>query len=188
MKTIFLSVILAALANAESFIIGTGSISGAPGSTIGWGFSASSNTYYMLIVNVALLPAPSIGVFTDLLSTRPTFEVGPPPSPFNSVTEVFNAGLGTGLASFAINGSAPVGSVASGSIFVTYDLYSRSPNFDPLFDPFTDTVSNGTIVEIPVTITVTPEPGTALSLLSAAVAGIWWHRRRIGVKDRSHLA
>ena len=45
-------------------------ISGAAGTTIGWGFTISSDIHHLTVVNVALLPSPSIGTFGDLLAIR----------------------------------------------------------------------------------------------------------------------
>jgi hypothetical protein len=180
----------ASLAKADTVTITVpqADISGSPGSTIGWGINLESTTHYMTIANVSLLPGPSIGTFTDMLSIRYPFEVGPSPAPQSSVNEVFNQGLGTGLASFAIDGGAPPGAVAYGILYIVYNLYNFSPNYDPAFDPFdpAHTHSEGNVVEIPVSITVVeapavPEPSTWLSVgfgCALGLAGMYRRRRR----------
>lgn len=174
---------------AESLVLTSANISGSAGSTVGWGFTLVSTTHYLTIVNVALLPTPSIGVFADTLGIRPTFEVGPAPAASTSVTELFNAGLGTGIASFTIGNSAPVGAVAYGTLFAVYNLYTVSPNNDPLFDPFNPahTFAEGLSFEIPVSITVvTPEPASYLQVSTALLAAAWFARhRRAGMAPRS---
>ena len=185
MKKLLSFVLLAACTlsrvQAESLVLTSVNISGSAGSTVGWGFTLQSSTYYLTVVNVALLPAPSIGVFADTLGIRPNFEVGPAPAPSTSVTELFNAGLGTGIASFTIGNSAPVGAVANATLFVVYNLYTVSPNNDPLFDPFNPahTFAEGLSFEIPVSITVlTPEPASYLQVSTALLAAAWFARHR----------
>lgn len=154
----------------------SGQISGAPGQTIGWNFLLSSDTYFLLVNSVSFLPTPSIGVFSDLLSFQPNFAVGPAPET-SPVSQAFNAGLGTGLASFAIHAATPIGSLASGSLYLEYSLYTVSPN-DPLFDAYTDTFDSGLVLTHPASISVVaantsavPEPGT-LALLGAGLFSI----------------
>ena len=176
----------------ETLVLTSANISGSAGSTVGWGFTLQSSTYYLTVVNVTLLPTPSIGVFADMLAIRPNFEVGPAPAASTSVTELFNAGLGTGIASFAIDNSAPVGAVAYATLYAVYNLYTVSPNNDPLFDPFNPahTFAEGLTFEIPVSITVeevaTPEPATYLQVSTALLVAAWFARhRRAGTVPRS---
>jgi len=177
-----------AKADSVTITVPQADISGSPGSTIGWGINLESTTQYLTIANVSLLPVPSIGTFTDTLSIRYPFEVGPSPAPQSTVNEVFNQGLGTGVASFAIDAGAPPGAVAYGILYIVYNLYNVSPNYDPAFDPFNPahTDSEGNVLEIPVSITVVeapavPEPSTWLSVgfgCALGVVGMYRRRRR----------
>jgi len=190
MKRLTWLVIAAALAltahAAPLFTLTSANISATPGSTIGWGFTNSSDVHYLTVMNVALLPLPSIGTFNDMLSVRPVFEVGPAPSPALSVTEGFDIGLGAGIASFEIDAGAPIGSVAFATLYVVYNLYTVSPNFNPLFDPFDPlhTYAEGLTFEIPVTVTVldpaaVPEPATFGTVLVSLVTA-WGYARYRG--------
>ena len=91
----------------------------------------------------------------------------------------FDAALMTGAGSFAIASNAP-GSVQSGQIVFTYDLFSTSPN-SPNFNPGTDTISVGNYLAAPASVTVNatspvPEPA-GLPLSGSALLALWLRRR-----------
>jgi len=152
-------------------------ISGAPGDTVGWGFTISNDTNYLLITSADFTPATPLGTFTDFIGQFNFIVVGPSPES-NSVSQTFDPSALTGVGSFLISSSATPGSVITGLLTLTYDLFSVSPN-DPNFDPDTDTISNGNVLtsaaEVDVKgVSAVPEPasfglvGLALLLGGAA--------------------
>lgn len=146
-----------------------GAISGLPGSTIGWGFNLSNTENYLVVTNAAFEPATTLGTFTDFISASNFFVVGPAPSASTVWAQSFNMASQTGIGSFAIDAGATPGSGASGQIVLSYDLFSRSP-LDALFNPDTDTLSNGNLLtanaSVSVTGTVVPLPAAVWLLLS----------------------
>lgn len=192
---LFAALCLAPAAQAAPLLLlDSANISGTAGSTIGWGFTLSSDMHYLTVANVALLPAPSIGVFNDMLALRPLFEVGPAPVPALSVMEGFDIGLGTGIGSFTIDSGAPTGAVAYATLYVVYNLYNVSPNYDPAFDPFEPlhTFQEGLVFEMPVSVTVVdppvtgvPEPSSFGLVGGALLAGAGYQFQRRKEKGRS---
>lgn len=156
-----------------------GDLVGGPGSTVGWGFSLTNNTDYLVVTGATFAAPPSLGTFTDFISAFNFFIVGPAPET-TTVSQVFNASLFTGIGSFAISPLALPGTHASGQIVVTYDLFAVSPN-DPLFDPDTDTLSNGNLLRVDASVIVpsatVPEPAT-FALVSGALGAVSLLRRR----------
>jgi hypothetical protein len=138
-------------------------ISGNPGDTVGWGFTISNDTNYLLITSADFTPATPLGTFTDFIGQFNFIVVGPSPES-TSVSQPFDATALTGVGSFLISPSAAPGSVITGLLTLTYDLFSVSPN-DPNFDPDTETISNGNILtsaaEVDVTgVSTVPEPAS----------------------------
>ncbi len=160
----------------------SGLISGAPGSTVGWGFSITNTVDYLTVTQSDFCKGAqtqpcthALGTYTDFIAGN-FLVIGPAPeSP--ALTQDFDATLLTGAGSFAINGGAHPGDHADGAIILTYDVYSVSPN-DPNFDPFdpNQVVSTGNSVSLDASVLVpgaVPEPGTfvlAGSLLAALAA------------------
>jgi hypothetical protein len=157
----------------------TGAISGAPGDTIGWGFTISNDTDYLTVTSAqfcldpVVTPActpPTIGTFTDFISQFNFVVVGPAPES-TMVSQSFDATAHTGIGSFTIDTGASAGSTNIGEIVLTYDLFSRSPN-DPDFNPDTDTIETNQFLTANASVTVlAPEPATWL-LLGSTLAGL----------------
>jgi len=152
-------------------------ISGNTGDTVGWGFTISNDTNFLLITSADFTPATTSGTFTDFIGQFNFIVVGPSPES-TSVSQAFDPIALTGVGSFLISPSAAPGSVITGLLTLTYDLFSVSPN-DPNFDPDTDTISNGNVLtsaaEVDVKgVSAVPEPasfglvGLALLLGGAA--------------------
>jgi len=155
-----------------------GAIAGLPGATVGWGFTLTNDTDFLLVTSADFVTVTSLGTFTDYIAAFNFVLVGPPPET-SPVSQAFNAGLLTGIGSFQISPLASAGDRALGEIVLTYDLFSVSPN-DLNFDPVTDTVSVGNSLRANASVAAVPEPSTAL-LLGSALAGLWWRfRRRVG--------
>ena len=107
-----------------------------------------------------------MGTFTDFISAANFFIIGPANSGSAVWAQTFNASTQNGIGSFFINPGAAVGSVASGDMTLTYDLFSRSP-LDANFNPDTDTLSNGNVLSAAASVTVSiPEPQTYAMLLA----------------------
>jgi hypothetical protein len=159
-----------------------GQVSGTAGQTVGWGFTLSNSGPDFLVVtgtSFVNTPLSSFGTYTDLLSPQITagssfLVIGPTPET-PSLTEVFNAGLQTGVGQFTFAKTA-AGTV-SGNIVVDYALFSVSPN-DPSFDPSVDTVTADATISAPATLVVTPEPGTITLTLFAGASLILYRSGR----------
>jgi len=153
-----------------------GAISGLPGSTIGWGFNLSNTENYLVVTSAAFESATTLGTFTDFISASNFFVVGPAPNASTVWAQTFNATTQTGIGSFTIDPGAAWSSVANGQIILSYDLFSRSP-VDALFNPDTDTLSNGNLLTASASVTVVPLPA-AVWLFGSALVGLAGFARR----------
>ncbi|HWY44495.1 MAG TPA: PEP-CTERM sorting domain-containing protein [Candidatus Sulfotelmatobacter sp.] len=171
---------------ALTLIPSDGAITGAAGTTVGWGFTLMNLGSNWLVVTgsdfcVAVITSPcsnSLGTYTDFIGQQ-FFAVGPSPES-GSITQAFDNSTQTGMGSFFINPAA-TGSVF-GEIALTYDLFSVDPNSTD-FNPDLDTVSVGNYLTAPASVTVgtsttvpTPEPRTLLLIL-AGIATLLAARR-----------
>jgi hypothetical protein len=148
-----------------------GSITGTPGSTVGWGFTLTNNTNDWVL-------------FTDLGSTG--FSIGTPSSLFSSSglqflapnqsdSVPFNANTGMGLYQLAINSGAVIGSSDSGTFTLIALLFNvNTIDFNHLVGQETVTAD----YKVTVRSTQVPEP-TSLLLLTAGLLGIGIWRKRI---------
>jgi hypothetical protein len=127
-----------------------GFLTGQPGETIGWGFTLTNDTDYLVVTGSVFtqLTGVGIGSYTDIISTE-FFPVGPATT--ITWSQNFDNSLPTGTGSFTINPAVPFETI-TGRIDLTYDLYS-----DPGATVF---VSSGAFTDELVTIEVVPEPAT----------------------------
>ena len=138
-------------------------ISGAPGSTIGWGYSITNNTTDWVETTDLQQGLFQNGTFSALFDF-------PVIAPGASVTESFvftnGAGTDTGLAEFAWDANAPAGFVNNGFFVLSYELFSG----DPILDQNTIDLGPGTDISTPYSVTVSstaiPEPGSLYLALS----------------------
>jgi hypothetical protein len=165
----------------------SGALTGAAGSTVGWGFTLTNSGTDFAVSSgsdfcVGPIASPcgtSFGTYTDFIGQQ-FLVLGSSP-----VTEAFDNTLQNGLGSFFIN-PASTGTV-SGLAVVFYDLYSVDPN-SPDFNPDLDTISNGNILTANASVTVgsstvsTPEPGSLL-LLAAGVLALYLVKIFLGPKS-----
>ncbi len=150
----------------------SGALSGAPGSTIGWGFTITSDLPdYMAITYVEFTPPPAFGTFTDFAGYN-FLVIGPS----GTVTQAFNAGAMSGLGSFQILGSATPG-VYNGELWVHWESYADDPSGGPSGDP-----TGSGVFQPAVSITVTaptavPEPGSWL-MFAGGLGAVCFLRRK----------
>ncbi|MBM3788681.1 MAG: hypothetical protein FJW30_30460 [Acidobacteria bacterium] len=173
MKSTLLFLLATATLSAVTITLNpaSGNLTALPGQTVGWGFTVDSPTNYFVPTAVNFVPASGDGVFADMLGPRLTvFVAGPAPDENPNVTEAFDVGLGTGLASFTVNGGVALGTVIAGNILIDYDLFSVSPS-NPSFDPGAHYLGAGTTISLDTSILVDnastseiPEPSAALLL------------------------
>jgi hypothetical protein len=152
---------------------------GAPGATVGWGFTITNDVDYIEInsaqfcdnpVNFPVVCiSPTTGTFTDFISQFNDIIVGPPGGTDpDSVSQNFDPVALTGVGSFAIDPGALPSDSDVGEIVLTYTETTLDPN-----DPDSQFVSNGVFTaDASVTVSsaaTTPEPSTA-GLLALALA------------------
>ncbi len=114
----------------------SGTVSGLPGDTVGWGFSLDNDTGdYLSVANSYFCagtedPAyttcsPSLGAstYTDFIASNGTFL-----DPDTSTGQSFDAATQSGVGEYTIDGSASAGQSDTGSIVVLYDLYDADFN------------------------------------------------------------
>jgi hypothetical protein len=149
-------------------------LSGAPGSTVGWGFTIVNDTPYFLefsssqfcLAPVILTPAvsctpPVTGVFNDII-------VGNDPiiAPDSSLSEDFDpVGFTTGLGYFDIDPDAAYPSSDVGQIVLIYDGYNQDPTSGGNYTQYLFSVPLAT----DASVTVVPEPAT-VALMAAALS------------------
>ncbi len=149
----------------------SGTVSGLPGDTVGWGYTIDNETDDTLIVANSYFCEPgqdplfttcasTLGSYTDFIANNGTL-IGPD-SPASQ-----DFGPNSGVGEYVINSSASGGQSDTGSIVVLYDLY------DDNFDQVGGTMELSAPAEVDVTgaISPVPEPGLA-SLLALGFAAL----------------
>jgi hypothetical protein len=156
-----------------------GAIMGAPGTTVGWGFTLTNTENFLVVTSAAFEPSVPLGTFTDFISAPDNFFViGPAVGASNAWAQAFNVATRTGVGSFAIDPNTAPGSVAYGEIVLSYDLFAISP-LDPNFNPDSDTLSNGNMLTANASVATTvPLPGAIWLFGSAVVSMLGFCKRR----------
>ena len=173
----------------ESFTFTTlpnpGAVSGAPGTTVGWGYSLTNNSTTDFLVT---LDVNEDSVLDSLGAVDTTIFDAPIVAPLGTVSENYDptnpAGM-FGLSQLVLDPSLPVGTTATGTFFI-------DAMFCATYDPTAGSVSNcsDTIVtdsaDVPVTATSPggtpiPEPASILLLVSGLCAIGFWNLRRKGI-------
>ena len=109
MRKYILGIVLAAMCGGAPIISLTPSatISGSPGSTIGWGFSINNDTAQWLVVS-SVTPTgfnSSVGAFSDFIAAQNFYVV----NPNTTLPVAFNNATQQGFGSFFINPLASPG-------------------------------------------------------------------------------
>ncbi|RZJ11417.1 MAG: PEP-CTERM sorting domain-containing protein [Rubrivivax sp.] len=150
--------LLATTAQAAVLTLAPSAISGHPDQTAGWGFSLTNDdaANYLLVTGTefSLPPLSAFGSYLDLLGTRSDFVVL---APHATLTESYNAALGTGIGQFSFAASAE--SSLDGQVQLHYMLVSVDPN-SPGFDPDVHVVSPDVTTFALASVTAVPEPST----------------------------
>lgn len=152
----------------------TGSLSGDPGSTVGWGFSLTNGTGDFLVVAnssfcdggqnpVAGTCAPHLGVYSDTVAGNATVL-----APGSTMTQAFDLKSASGLGSYSIWSSAAPGQTDTGSLSLVYDLFDSNPFTGSATQIGGDQmVSASAQVTVEAAATAVPEP--ALPLISGVI-------------------
>lgn len=180
----FLMIVAAAKADPITLTLlpANGAASGAPGDTVGWGFSLTNGSVnYLIVANSYFCQAgedPFFGTCTQTLGTYSDFIAmnGVMLAPNDSWVEAYDGTVMAGVGEYAIDNAAAPGAVDAGAISVVYNLFDG--------DPFVDGVQIDGDFEIFNTASVTvedrtsevPEPSSML-LLFGAMAGMFLRRR-----------
>jgi hypothetical protein len=182
MKTILLFSMLAAAVSANADVVLTldpGTLKGAPGQTVGWGFTLTSDPFFWIsaVTSSPILESnPGLGQYNDLVGALggPDGALGPARPDW---TLSFEAGNQTGFAEFSIDPDAVPGTVDSGLLDLNYELFSDNPfrcsdcavGFADLQVPFQ--------IEVVAPAASAPEPDAAW-LAAAGTIALWLRRRR----------
>lgn len=162
-----------------------GIISGAPGATVGWGFTLSNDSGFLIPSQVLFCEGafnsgctPTFGTFTDFAAQAQLNVIGPG----STVTQAWDDATQQGIGSFTINANAPIGAVDTGTIFLIYDMFScdiTDNNCDPTQTAFSQLLSAPVSVNVVNTAPV-PLPGSAgLTLLGLALLFLMTPLRRV---------
>lgn len=141
-----------------------GSIVGAPGETIGWGYAISNNSSGWLLPSSLDADPFSFG------TTQAIFDF-PLLAPGQSVSVAFAPGL-QGLFEFTWDTNAPTGSSNAGLFTLTVDLYSDNPFLG-------GSLVTTEFTELPyLAVVPMPEPGALLLATTALVLAAFVQIRR----------
>src|ERR1039458_9152866 len=118
-------------ARADSFLFGTipadGKISGAPGSTVGWGYTITNQSSTLWLVTTAMNSGPFVSSSPDLLFDFPVIDPGA------TVTVAYDPSIGAGLYDLVWDTSAPPGFSNSGDFTLSADWWTGDPSGTGVF-------------------------------------------------------
>jgi hypothetical protein len=158
-----------------------GQRSGAPGTTVGWGFTIENDTSFYLVVT-SVVPTgfdPATGSFNDYVASVNFTAV----APNSNYSEAFNSSIPTGFGEFLILNTATIGAITGADFEVLYDLLVNDPN-GPLGSDGGDLYGNffnntsGQVTVTDASTAAVPEPATLSLLLAAAPALLLLRRKR----------
>jgi|SRR5579864_3228741 len=155
-----------------------GVIPGAPGATVGWGFTVTNGTNWISIDSVTIenetSPLGGIGGgFTSYMDLLGGFSSGVT-APSQMWTLPYSTGSpGTGIGQYAIDPGTALGSSDSGDFVIFYDEFSSDPNtcggcFLDTLQMF-DSNAQAPAFTINVTSAAVPEPAPVLLVIAGVV-------------------
>ncbi len=155
----------------------SGTVSGMPGDTVGWGYTIDNGTDdYLIVANSYFCEpgqdplfttcTPALGTYNDFIATNGTLI-----APDDMGNQSFDAGAGSGVGEYVIDPSATPGESDAGSIVVLYDL------FDANFNQIGGTMELTADAEVDVIGGTSPVPEPRLPiLLGFALAALILYR------------
>lgn len=138
----------------------TGHLPGAPGSTIGWGYSLTNESSTDWLVTTALNTGPFLHAVPTLVFDFPVLNPGA------SVTVPFDFSVSTGLFELTWDSSAPIGFSNSGNFVLSAEWWTGDPFLDGLFI----TTAPDTMQPYSATVVVAPEPQPWMLLASGIIS------------------
>jgi PEP-CTERM motif len=152
-----------------------GSLSGLPGSTVGWGFTLTNDLNWIEVAQAQFCLDVPLGnpcfnpsaQFIDIISNPPNDVIV---GPGGSVSQPYAPLVFVGLGSFVIDPGAVPGSSVVGNILLTYNEFDGDPNQGGNQIGFNEAISAAARVTANGATTV-PEPAT-WGLASIALAGL----------------
>jgi hypothetical protein len=189
----WVAVVLTVLCGCSAFaaplvMLDMSALSGAPGQTVGWGYTAITNdtSFFLVITNSFFCTTGGDPNFTDCTTpgTGPT-SFGPQFGTYTdyiaqSFTEVPPFGMigpaafspgspGFGIGQFQINSNAVWMNVDTGNIFITFDEYNGFPLDGGDFVGSSE-------MSAPASVLVTPEPASVV-MVGASLLALGLRRR-----------
>ena len=152
-----------------------GFLQGAAGSSVGWGFTLSTDSGFVVIETIFFQESSPIGVATAFVPGA----VASAGSPISAPWALNTLGI-----QYDIDSAAILNAATSGPMTVIYDAYSDAGLTDQIvFGQFLNAADNGvdTNAEVFVNAASTstvPEPSTMLLLATGAAAALARHARR----------
>lgn len=170
---VLLSVMPAMAAEVYDFNVlpGTTAITGAPGATIGWGYSIHNDSSSLWLVTTDLSAGTFQHATPDLLFDFPDL------APGATVTVPYNPSTAAGLYAIVWDASAPAGFMNSGNFSVSAEWWSGDPLSGGQFR-FAASGSTQPYVASVMSSAATPEPGTVVLLSLPLLACFLFGRRR----------
>lgn len=162
------------VAHADSFTFSLlpagGAVSGAPGSTVGWGYTITnqSTTNWLALTSISADPflhgTPDASIFSF-----------PVLAPMATLALTFDPVAGAGLFQLFWDTTAPVGFVNSGTFILSGEFYDADPLAGGIFVALApDQSALYSVTVTPSAVTPVPEPSSVLLMAS----GLFALRRR----------
>jgi hypothetical protein len=150
-----------------------GSISGAAGAEIGWGYSITNNSLADWLVTTNLAATP----FADATADASLFEF-PILAPNTTVSVAFDATAGKGLFGLTWDSNVPTGFNNSGEFTLSAEWWSGDPfNGGSFLQDALDQSADFSATALAAPVTV-PEPSSAALLLGGSLLLVWTLRLR----------
>jgi hypothetical protein len=164
-----------------TLIPASGSVAGAPGQAVGWGFTLTdTGSDYVILDSSSLTINPVYGNYVDYIDNQ-FYVAGPDEGA--TINSPWNQSAQTGTGEFDLYPTDNINSL-TGTITVLYDLYSGDPNpFSQYYDPDAVWLGAGTFSD-PIQVDITPEPASwiLLGLPFALLMLFTWRRQAAALR------